>query len=106
MFMFLVFLIILCGPVNDKYVPSAYSTALCHAVECLSFPDGMYVSTQQTAMSSMDQMLVCSIPPVSPANSVSCDGLLLFLLLPLFKMCLVSAFVCDFLQLSIYCSAG
>ena len=37
---------------------------------------------------------------VLPANSVSCDGLLLFLLLPVFKMCLVSALVRDFLQLS------
>lgn len=43
---------------------------------------------------------------VSPANSVSCDGLLLFLLLTVFKMCLVSALVRAFLQLSIYCSAG
>jgi hypothetical protein len=52
--MFLVFLIILYGPVNDKYVPSACSTALCHALECLCFSDGMYVSSQQTAISSMD----------------------------------------------------
>jgi len=49
---------------------------------------------------------VSFLQTVSPANSVSCDVLLLFLLLPVSKMCLVSALVCDFLQLSICCSAG
>jgi len=52
--MFLVFLFIVCGPVNGKYVHSAYSTAECHALECLWFSDGVYVSTQQNATSSMD----------------------------------------------------
>jgi hypothetical protein len=78
MFMFLVFVIVLCGPANGKYVHCAYSTVLCHVLECMCFSDGMYVSTQQTAISSMDQMLTCSIPPHSLS---SCDGLLLFLLL-------------------------
>jgi hypothetical protein len=51
MFMLMVFFIIVCGPVNDQCVHSAYCTALCHALECLCFSDGMYVSTQQTVIS-------------------------------------------------------
>ena len=92
--MFMVFLIIVYDPVNDKYVHSAYCTAECHALECLWFSDGMYVSTQQTTISSMDpdagmfhsskqspQPILFPVMVVSCSCFFLCSKCVLFLLL-------------------------
>jgi hypothetical protein len=107
MFMFLVFVINLCGPVSGKYVHSAFSTAVFYALQCLCFSDSMYDFTQHCSQqhgpdadmfhssTQSRQLILFSVMVFSCSYFFS-----------IFKMCLVSALVRDLLQLLIYCSAS